>query len=123
MKKLLLLLLLIQSYSFAQTDSTLADIASFHKELNEEYRNPQKSPLKGKDLKRFKGHEFFPVDLQYRVTATLSVTPESAFFPMPTSSNVMQDYRTYGTLKFELKGKAYEIPVYQSKRLMVMDQY
>ena len=106
MKKLQFLLLAILSFEVsAQTDSVLVEISSFQKELNEEYRNPKTSPLKGKDLKRFKEHIFFPVDLQYRVVATLTVTSSSAFFQMPTSSQVMKEYRTYGTVEFTLKGK------------------
>lgn len=122
-KFIFILLFLFPTSTFAQSDSAKADIVKFQNELNKEYKDPKKSPLKGKDLKRFKRHEFFPIDLTYRVIATLSVTPESAFFQMPTSSEVFKDHRIYGILKFELLGKAFEIPVYQSKMLMAMPQY
>jgi uncharacterized protein (DUF1684 family) len=125
MKKWFSILLTVFSFgiAMAQPDSAMADIARFQKDLNEEYKNPKTSPLKGKDLKRFKKHTFFDVDLEYRVIATLTVTPDAAFFPMKTSSQVLKDHRIYGTLKFELKGKTFEVPVYQSKNLMAMPQY
>jgi hypothetical protein len=107
----------------AQTDSAMLEIAQFQDSLNNEYRNPKTSPLKGKAQKRFKKHEFFPADLQYRVEATLTVTDDATFFPMMTSSQVPKDYRTYGTLQFTLKGISYTVPVYQSKMLMAMSKY
>ncbi len=109
--------------SVAQTDSVLIDISKFQEKLDNEYRHAKTSPLKGKALKRFKKHEFFPVDLQYRVEAILTVTDVESFFPMQTSSQVPKEYRTFGTLKFTLQGKTFEVPVYQSKMLMAMDKY
>jgi uncharacterized protein len=124
LKKLLtILLVFVVCGAKAQADSAMLEIKHFQQELNDEYRDAKKSPLKGKDLKRFKKHEFFPVDLEYRVTAVLTTISGSTFFPMQTSSQVMKEYRTYGTLEFTLKGKTYVVPVYQSKMLMAMPQY
>jgi len=123
-KKLLVALFLLTAHcAVAQTDSALLEISKFQEALNSEYRDAKTSPLKGKALKRFKKHEFFPVDLQYRVEATLTVTDAASFFPMQTSSQVPREYRTYGTLKFTLQGKMFEVPVYQSKMLMAIDKY
>jgi uncharacterized protein (DUF1684 family) len=91
--------------------------------LNKEYRDAKTSPLKGKALRKFKKHDFFPIDLQYRVEATLSVTSKSSFFPMKTSSQVLKEHRIYGMLTFTLKGKTFEVPVYQSKMLMAVEKY
>src|SRR5688572_19626833 len=98
------------------------EITQFQDELNTEYRDAKTSPLQGKALKRFKKHDFFPVDLQYRVEATLTVTSEATFFKMMTSQ-APADYRMYGWLKFELRGKAFEVPVFQSKMLMGTEMY
>lgn len=124
MKKLFLILLLSSvNFCFAQTDSVTAEIRKFQDGLTAEYKDPKTSPLKGKALKRFKGHEFFPIDLAYRVEATLVATPESSFFPMQTSSQVLKEHRIYGTLEFTLQGIKYSVPVYQSKMLLKTDQY
>jgi len=123
-KKLLIVLLVLPSAgAIAQMDSALIEIVKFQENLTREYRDAKTSPLKGKAFKRFKKHEFFPVDLQYRVMATLTVTDAASFFPMQTSSQVPKEYRTYGMLKFMLQGKTFEVPVYQSKMLMAMDKY
>ncbi len=116
-------LMFVVHYPIAQTDSTLYEILKFQNGLTAEYRNPKTSPLKGKAQKRFKKHEFFPADLEYRVKATLTVTDAASFFPMMTSSQVPKEYRTYGTLQFTLKGISYTIPVYQSKMLMAVPKY
>jgi uncharacterized protein (DUF1684 family) len=124
MKRLFLLLLLSPvQFSFAQADSVTTGILKFQQELTTEYRNPKTSPLKGKAVKRFKSHEFFAIDLNYRVEATITVTPESTFFPMQTSSQVLKEHRIYGTLSFALKGKQFVVPVYQSKTLLKNDLY
>jgi uncharacterized protein (DUF1684 family) len=124
MKGLTIMILTVTAqFALAQADSTMVEITKFQEELNEEYRNPKTSPIKGKAQKRFKMHDFFPIDIQYRVEATLTVTNEAAFFPMMTSSQVPKDYRIYGMLEFVLKDKVYNVPVYQSKMLMVTDKY
>jgi len=64
----------------AQSDSTAAagEIKLFHQELDKEYRDPAKSPL-GKNAAQFQGHEFFPIDLKFRVAAKLKVKSNSPF--------------------------------------------
>lgn len=124
MKKLILAIVLLNSLnSLAQQDSAVQEILKFQETLNNEYRDPKSSPLKDKALKKFKKHDFFTIDLQYRVEATLAVTNESSFFPMKTSSQTPKEYRIYGMLTFKLKDKVYEVPVYQSKMLMTMEKY
>jgi uncharacterized protein (DUF1684 family) len=122
-KKLILIILLTPFSTLAQQDSAVPEILKFQEALNAEYRDAKTSPLKGKALKKFKKHDFFPIDLQYRVEATLAVTNESSFFPMKTSSQVLKEHRIYGILKFALKGKVFEVPVYQSKMLMAVEKY
>jgi uncharacterized protein (DUF1684 family) len=123
-KKLIIAILMLASFETrAQQDSAIHEILKFQEALNIEYRDAKTSPLKGKALKKFKKHDFFPIDLQYRVEATLAVTNESSFFPMKTSSQVLKEHRVYGMLTFTLKGKEFEVPVYQSKMLLVVEKY
>lgn len=124
MKKLLFAALLSTSLSaFAQQDTVTQGILKFQETLNHEYRDAKTSPLKGKALKKFKKHDFFPIDLEYRVEAILTRTDESLFFPMKTTSQAFKEHRVYGMLAFTLKGKTFEVPVYQSKMLMATAQY
>lgn len=110
---------------FAQTDSlqATAEIAAFQKQLNAEYSNRKESPLEPKDFAKFKGHDFFPIDLNYRVHAKLIVTAGSPFFGMKTTTSTMRSQRVYGHVEFTLLGQEFRLPVYQSKDLMQTDEY
>ena len=108
----------------AQSDSVaLAEIEKFQAELNQEYANRSTSPLNPKQLKNFKGHPFFPINLAYRVKAKLVITPEEKFFAMQTSTNQPRLHRKYADMLFVLAGIPYSLPVYQSKDLMATKDY
>ena len=46
----------------------------YQRALNASYKDASKSPLKKKDLKNFKGLEFYPVDATFIVTASIKKT-------------------------------------------------
>ena len=126
MKSVLLAFLFFISFvSSAQEDVLLAekDIELFQGELNDEYKDPAKSPLEPKALKRFKKHDFFPVDLRYRVVAHLTITENTPFFQMKTTGDRLPHYRIFGSILFTLDGIEYQLPVYQSKDLLKTPTY
>ena len=90
-------------------------ISKFQKELNAEYRNPETSPLDKTALKNFTGHAFFPVDLSYRVTATLEVTDRDLLRWWLRTTGPPWNFRQYGILVFTLQGTELRLPVYQSE--------
>ena len=126
MKKISLLLLCVWSlHAVAQTDSlnAIADVTAFQKKLNEEFHNREESPLDAEDFSDFKGHDFFPVDLDYRVNAKLTVTQGTPFFAMKTTTTRVSTERVYGYITFALSEKEFRLPVYQSKDLMQSKEY
>lgn len=126
MKSVIFSLLLISTLvSYAQEDLLLAqkEIEHFQQTLNDEYKDPVKSPLEAKALKRFKKHDFFPVDLKYRVVARLTVTENTPFFQMKTTGDRLPQYRIFGSILFTLDGVEYQLPVYQSKDLLKTPTY
>lgn len=126
MKNIALLLLCICSLHVAgQTDSLKAidEISAFRKKLNEEYKNRQESPLEPDDFSNFESHEFFPVDIAYRVNGKLTVTEGTPFFAMKTTTKLYSTERVYGYVSFNLAGKEFRLPVYQSKDLMQTEEY
>ncbi|MFN6946028.1 MAG: DUF1684 domain-containing protein [Cytophagaceae bacterium] len=110
---------------FSQNDSTEAikQIKEFQKNLNANYSNPAQSPLQSKDLKKFKGHNFYPINLKYRVTAKLTQTEQEKAFKMPTTTSRLPEYRKYGELHFSIDGVTYKLNVYQSIDLMKLEKY
>ena len=124
MKKLCFLFLILSLFLNAQTEKeNIASIEKFQKELNTEYLNPKESPLRGDNLKNFKKHPFFPINLKYRVTAKFVKTENPVPFELPTSSGKFKQYQEYGKATFELDGKSFTLTLYQSLDLMKMKKY
>lgn len=124
MKKLSFLFLILSLFLNAQTEKeNIASIKKFQKELNTEYLNPKESPLRGDNLKNFKKHPFFPINLKYRVTAKFVKTENPVPFELPTSSGKFKQYQEYGKATFELDGKPLTLTLYQSLDLMKMEKY
>jgi len=101
----------------------ISAIKQFQNELNAEYLNPKESPLRDDNLKIFKQHPFFPINLKYRVTAKFIRTENSAPFELPTSSGRFQSYQEFGKAEFAIDGKSYSLTIYQNLRLIKLDQY
>ncbi len=124
MKKLSFLFIILSLFLNAQTEKeNIAAIKKFQKELNAEYLNPKKSPLRGDNLKNFKKHPFFPINLKYRVTANFIKTENPVPFELPTSSGKFKQYQEYGKATFDLDGKPFTLTLYQSLDLMKMEKY
>lgn len=119
-----LVLALAFTAAFLQTDEEkIADIKKFQEKINQEFKDPETSPLSGKELKKFKSLPFYEIDLKYYVTAKLRLTPDTPFKPMKTTTPRIAHDRVYGMLEFTLDGKEISIPVYQSKSLMETEEY
>jgi uncharacterized protein len=123
-KGFILICFILSQLGLLQAQSSVeAEIIKFQNELNDEYSNPEKSPLPKKDIRKFKGHEFFPIDLKYRIKAIITVTPHATFFNMQTSTPQPREHRIYGMATFAIDGINYELPLYQSKSLMQTEKY
>ena len=126
MKNIVLVMLsLFSVYASAQTDSlkAVAEISALQKTLNEEYKNREVSPLEAADFDKFESHDFFPINLGYRVNAKLTVTEGTPFFAMKTTTSRLSTERIYGYVTFTLGEKDFRLPVYQSKNLMKTAEY
>lgn len=124
MKKLNFLFILLSLFLNAQTEKeNVASIKKFQKELNTEYLNPKESPLRGDNLRNFKKHPFFPINMKYRVIAKVVKTENPVPFELPTSSGKFKQYQEYGKATFELDGKSLTLTLYQSLELMQTEKY
>ncbi|MFB9057743.1 DUF1684 domain-containing protein [Mariniflexile ostreae] len=90
----------------------------FQKNLNAEFKDASRSPLKEKDIKYFEGLDFFKFDSTYVVTAILKRTPDSEFFDLKTTTDRITRERVYGVLHFTLKGQEYQLNIYQGEDTM-----
>lgn len=95
-----------------------------HRRLQElDFIDKEKSPLLPKERKKFKGLNYYPVDLSYRVSATFVRTAGEPLFKMKTTTSRLPDYVKYGEVRFELEGRPLKLAVYQSPDLMKMEGY
>jgi hypothetical protein len=115
-KNILILCVLSVLFSCnSQGKRALIGKTEYQQKLNASYKDASKSPLKKKDLKGFKGLDFFPVDSTFIVIAKLVKTVNAPTFEMATNTDRKPLYKEYGTLNFTLKGKACELTIYRSQ--------
>lgn len=121
--KYIVSLLFFVSVQFAFSQDIYDDIKKFQEELNAEFLNPEKSPLTKKEQRKFKGHNFFPIDSNYRVKAQFIKLEKTETLKMKTTTSRLPSYDKYGIVKFELNSKQYQLAVYQSHRLRETEEY
>lgn len=117
MKKLIFILF-ITSFISCKTQSkryTDAGLNKFQKELNADYKDASKSPLKKKDLKNFKGLDFYPVDKNLIINAKLTKTPNAKVFEFPTTTDRKPLYKSYGIAEFSINGVPCKLTIYKDQ--------
>ncbi|SDR70518.1 DUF1684 domain-containing protein [Christiangramia echinicola] len=119
----LILIIIFQGTLIAQEPESIKSSREFQKELDHEYADPKESPLEAKDLKEFKGLDFFEVDASYIVKAEFVRTPSEPPFAMKTSTERLPIYVKYGELYFSLNGKDLKLNVYQNQDLVQDPKY
>ncbi|WP_027124518.1 DUF1684 domain-containing protein [Gelidibacter mesophilus] len=107
----------------AQNKQTIQGETEFQRNLNSEFKDASKSPLKDKDRRNFTGIDFFKVDSTFVVQATLTKSTDEKSFQMKTTTDRLPEYIKYGEITFELKGESYKLNVYQNQELLKEDGY
>ncbi len=97
----------------AKSQWKTSDATLFQKELNEWFMS-EESPLSKKELKKFKGLSFYPIDSTYIVSAVFVRAENARAFQMKTTRPRNAPYLVYGVLNFKIKGKSFSLNVYES---------
>lgn len=108
--------------SFGQTKER-EEITIFQVNLNKEYKDSVESPLSKDDRLKFKKHQFYPIDLSYRVLADFILTPNEKTFDMPTTSGKFKEYVKYGEVHFMIHKRKFKLNVYRSIALLKLEEY
>ena len=95
----------------------LQAILDYQEEKNEEFRDPESSPLPDRYRKNFKGLDFFPADTTYIISAHFERTPDAQPFQMPSTTDERTWEIVYGIVHFELNGVKHQLEVYQGLEL------
>ncbi len=97
-------------------------ILEFQRELNEEFKNPETSPLPDRYRKNFESLDFFAPDTTLIVKAKFVLTPEALPFSMPTTTGEKSTEVVYGIAHFSLNGKEHQLEIYQNKELILQEE-
>ncbi|MEM1134763.1 MAG: DUF1684 domain-containing protein [Bacteroidota bacterium] len=116
-----LVLVIFTPFTYAQTYEE--EVFAFQKELNEEYKNPDESPLSVKERKKFKSHDYFPIDQHYQVQVKFVRASNAVPFKMKTTTDRLPTYEKYGEAVFEISGKSYKLNIYQNHKLRTTEEY
>jgi uncharacterized protein (DUF1684 family) len=108
---------------FGQVDSAIYDIEAHRKKQEEEFRDPKESPLDKKSRRNFKGLNYYPINLAFRVKATFVKTNNPVLFKMKTTTSRLPEYLKYGEVHFKLDGEERVLEVYQSPEIVAKEGY
>ena len=101
----------------------IGDPMLFRAYRDQEFRDPERSPLEKWELPHFKGLNYFKINSAFKVRAEFVRTPDEKKFNMPTSSGSTKVLVKYGELKFELDGQPQVLGIYQSEELSQTENY
>ncbi|MGB5430168.1 DUF1684 domain-containing protein [Eudoraea sp.] len=113
----------IKSDIASDNSEKVREILLFQNKLNEEFQNPETSPLPDRYRKDFDGLDFFKPDTSFRVIASMERTADAIPFMMPTTTDRLSEEVVYGVVNFTLKGQKYSLEVYQNLELMQTTEY
>lgn len=101
----------------------LKEILQFQEKMNQDFKDPESSPLPDRYRMDFEGLSFFQPDTNFRVVAKFVRTPDAVPFMMPTTTDRESEEVTYGVAYFSLNGEKYQLEVYQSQELITDEKY
>lgn len=123
MKVIFALIVGIFTFRSVYGQSHIDEVKTFQTTLNQEFLDPAESPLSKKERKKFKGHNYFLIDENYKVVASFTKSEMPVAFQMKTSNDRLGDYDKYGIATFELNGQVYSLSIYQSHKLRQIAKY
>jgi uncharacterized protein (DUF1684 family) len=81
------------------------EISQWHAQKDQFMRESKDSPIPPDQRASFAPLSYFPVDIEYRVPAVLSVARDETVLEIPTSTGQRRPHHRIGTLQFTLKGQ------------------
>ena len=123
MKSLFLVVLIANSFLVSAQVKANQTAQEFQDELNLNFADKEKSPLKEEDLKSFSKLDFFPISEEFIIKAKFIRTRKEKPFEMKTTTERLPVYKKYGELHFTFDGKAFKLNVYQNLELIKKEGY
>lgn len=95
----------------------------FQQDLNQEFANPEETPLTEDALAEFKELPFFRINNDFIVNAKFVRAEGSTPFEMKTTTDRRPIYEKYGEAHFDLEGESFVLTIYQSHKSRDSEQY
>jgi uncharacterized protein (DUF1684 family) len=86
-------------------DAARRQLEAFRRQKDKFFAESSDSPLQSEDKEHFHGLNYYPVDLKYRVIATLVREQNPGIFRVQTTTGDHREYTRIGRLEFELDGQ------------------
>jgi len=104
-------------------DAYIDSMVVYRATIDEEFSDPESSPLTEEGLAHFNGLEFFPADPDYFIKARFVLNPDPAAFEMETTTERRPVYVKYGEAHFSLNGEDIVLEIYQSDKAKQMEEF
>ncbi len=90
-------------------------LKAFREKRDQFFKEDPRSPLKEFDRKKFKGLQYFAIDLRYAMVGGIKLYPDSKtlYVYLPTNKGRDKKYVRYGHFRFGWEGKEYVLQVYR----------
>jgi len=91
-------------------------LKTFRAKRDQFFREDSHSPLKESDRKKFKGLNYYPIDLRYAITGSIRnypIAPKPIYVYLPTNKGKERKYVKYGGFRFKWEGKEYILQIYR----------
>ncbi|MBT8236044.1 MAG: DUF1684 domain-containing protein [Bacteroidia bacterium] len=102
------------SKTLSSSSEVVTEIQTFHEHLNEEFRDPERSPLPDRYKKNFLALDFYDPDTSFRVWAKFTRTPEAVPFFMPTTTTRVSTEVLYGLAEFKFDSIQVQLELYKN---------
>lgn len=107
----------------AQDAAVIKEIEDQRLKQQAEFRDKKTSPLVKAERRKFKGLNYYPIDLAYRVKAKFVKTENPALFQMKTTTARLPEYIKFGEVHFSIAGQEMKLEVYQSPDIIKRPGY
>lgn len=102
----------------------ILEISPHRMQKNLEFRNPDTSPLPNKEIKDFKGLNYYEeTSAKYTIWASFELVENGREFEMKTTTDRLPKYRDYAILSFEIDGKQFSLHAYQNVAFSESEDY
>ena len=109
----ILILFVLMSYSCDKKRIHNSNLNEFQEQLNASFKDATTTPLNNKDLKSFKGLDFFQIDSNYVVKAKIIPVSDTKKIKLSTSTGSELTVIKYAELIFMISMKEYKLFSYK----------